>query len=408
MANLSFRSATTATTDQSGTASTIVLTKPTGAAQNDLLDATFVTFVASPSAAPTHTLPSGWSSAVTGTFTLFGGAYNGRVTRAYKIAGASEPANYTFTASANCILTIDGRAYDNPNTSNPVDVTSAVTQQSADTFYPFPTVTTSSANTLLTAACLSDGTNGSLVTWTSSDFTERNDALSLWQGDVIQASAGSSGSKSATGSIVGTGFTVVVAYNSETGAGDTPLVVTSGSLSLTGQDIVLNVGGNVGLTVDNGAISLNGQDVTLTAGSSVVIPVTNATITGQGQDVLFTVESPWTEGALTLTGSSVTLVAATSVTLAVTEGALTLAGSDVTLLADFDYTLTVDNGTVTLTGQDVTFAVGAGSTTVTVDTGSLTLTGQDVGISPSFTISSSGSPRRKRHRGLRRLLNIGR
>lgn len=220
MANLSFRSANSGT-DQSGATASIAVNKPTGTVQDDLLDATFVTFIAAPTAAPTHTLPSGWQVAATGTFTILGGAYNGRVTRAYKIAGASEGASYTFTASANCILTIDIRAYDNPDTATPFDAASTISTFTGASALTCPSVTTTVANAMVTGACLSDGTSGGLVTYTSAVLTERTDSNSLWSGDVIQASAGASGTKAVTASSGGAGFTISVAYRSETAAAAT-------------------------------------------------------------------------------------------------------------------------------------------------------------------------------------------
>lgn len=234
MSNLAFRAANSAT-DQSQSTNAISVTKPTGTAQDDLLDATFVTFIASPATAPTHTLPSGWQVAATGTFTILGGAFNGRVTRAYKIAGASEGASYSFTASANCVMTVDIRAYDNPDTATPFDIASAVSQFTGASALTCPTVTTTAVNAMVTGACLSDGTSGGLVTYTSSDLTERTDSNSLFSGDVIQAAAGASGTKAITASSGGAGFTVTVAYNSETaGGGGTP---AKGRLSLLGAGI---------------------------------------------------------------------------------------------------------------------------------------------------------------------------
>lgn len=235
MANLAFRAASSAT-DQTQSTNVLSVTKPTGTAQDDLLDATFVTYIASPAAAPTHTLPDiNWQVAATGTFTLFGGAYNCRVTRAYKIAGGSEGASYAFTASANCVLTADVRAYDNPDTADPFDVASAVSTFSGTSSLTCPTVTTTTDNALVTGACVSDGTSGVLVTYTSAALTERTDSSSLWSGDVIQAAHGASGTKAVTASSAGAGFTITVAYNSETGGGGgTP---NTGRLSLLGVGV---------------------------------------------------------------------------------------------------------------------------------------------------------------------------
>jgi hypothetical protein len=166
-------------------------------------------------------------------------------------------------------------------------------------------------------------------------------------------------------------------------------------------------GGTV-LTVDSATLLISGQDVAMQAGGSVTIPVTNTSLGLTASSVNFSVETPWTEAALTLTGSDITLTAQLSITLPVTEAALTLTGSDISLVAIQNIPLVVTNADLTLTGQDVTFLIGGGSPVViTVDTSTLTLTGSNVDISASFTIPSGtgGSARRKRYRGIRRLLN---
>lgn len=206
----------------------------------------------------------------------------------------------------------------------------------------------------------------------------------------------------------GAGMFTTVFKEASGGGTDTPLTVTSASLSVTGQDVILTLGGNATIGVTEAALLLAGQDVSLVAGSSFTIPVTNTSLSLAGSDVLFSYESAWTEASIVLTGQNVTLTAQLSITLPVTEAALTLAGSDVTLLADFDYTVGVTEANLSLTGSDVTFQISAGSVTVQVDSSNLLLTASDIGISPSFSLPATGIPRRKRHRGIRRLLNIGR
>jgi hypothetical protein len=123
-----------------------------------------------------------------------------------KLAGGAEPASYTWTISANTgavggILTFTG-----VNTSTPVNIENGQNTANALT-HASPSVTTTLANTML----VTSHAFTSAATWTApGGMTEAVDAasiavpqtggISLEINYVIQASAGATGTKTATAS----------------------------------------------------------------------------------------------------------------------------------------------------------------------------------------------------------------
>jgi hypothetical protein len=229
MANLAYRSSSSAG-DQSFSASSISATLPSGEAQNDLDVILFGTSSIAPTAAPTHTTPSGYSLAGTNTFTSAGGVLNSRVSVFYRIAPAS-PAAVTLNCSANCAIAYARMAYDNPDTAAPygqavfTDITSTTTPTA-------PAITTTKANALV----LMFLTQGTAQTATPpSGMTERVDDSSIGFSafDVIQAAAGSTGSKAATVPSATDGSVVLAEFWSEP-AGTTYNQGVAGSITSTG------------------------------------------------------------------------------------------------------------------------------------------------------------------------------
>lgn len=195
-----------------------------------------------------------------------------------------------------------------------------------------------------------------------------------------------------------------LAFTGQSVLEDQAVIITNGTLSLTGSDVTLLTG--LGLTVTEGALTLSGQDVQLLANQNFVLPVTNAVLTLEGQDVPFQLAVPWTEAALTLTGQDITLVAGVAFTLVVDNGVLAFTGQDVVLFLDEDFILPVTSATITLQGQDVTLSALT-SLTLDVTSANLTLTGQDVGLFTQYTTSGGGA-RRCRKRAAIRILSFGR
>jgi hypothetical protein len=137
--------------DASNTATTITVTKPTGTASGDLLVAVVALRLTGASITP----PAGW------TLIASGGASSITLATYWKIAGGSEPSNYTFTTTAGRqaagIARITGA-----NMTTPVDVHSSASG-TAGTSLVAASVTPSSAATLL-LECFGHGTGSATVT----------------------------------------------------------------------------------------------------------------------------------------------------------------------------------------------------------------------------------------------------
>ena len=168
--------------------------KPSGVVAGDLLLAT-LEVDADPS---TVSGPAGWTllmdtAAAQGT----GQAYHAQVW--YRVATGSEPVSYGWTVSGSPWVDIGVLAYSNVNQASPIDVSSGryagvVTSASTNA------VTTTGPNEMVVALFI-DYNAGS---WTAgSGMTQRYDFDSNDAQDVLQASAGSTGAKSATNSTSG-------------------------------------------------------------------------------------------------------------------------------------------------------------------------------------------------------------
>ena len=215
-ANMAFRAASTAEDLIDG--GNITITKPTGTVDNDLMVAHVYTAVLGATAPTTLTPPTGWTIVgTTGTITVLGGVYSIRYGTYYRVAGASEGANYTWTANGTLATAGQMVTYDNPNTSAPFD-TSATGQFTADATPTASAITTAEANEMVMTVFFSAG-DGTAGTWTApSGMAERTDANALTHDDVLQVAAGTTGTKTATYSLTGDGFWVILAFKSEPAA----------------------------------------------------------------------------------------------------------------------------------------------------------------------------------------------
>lgn len=379
----------------------------------------FVWFEASykSNAAKTVNWPTTW-----GTVTTSNTAYNGTdqfgFAWGWVIANATTNAAATITTSANCDFpTIRVANYSGIASSSTIQINTLLNRQvnpgtGAGAVTASATLTGQPALVLgssfaLAAQGWNTAVNGNarVGMW---DYGSGGTSFSAYPQDARRTSTGGYSATWTTNTGNDTYYSWITVVNESGGATDTPITVTNGTLTLTGQDVVLLPSGSEVLVVDNATLTLSGQDIQLLAGSNIVMPVTNASLGLQSQDVPFVLETPWTEGLLNLIGSNVNLIAGVSYTLSVDNASLTLTGQNINLLADEDYTLPVTAGSIVLVGQDVSFLI-TGNTSLVVDNGVLTMSGQELALNASFTISGSGTGvRRKRNRGIRRLLNIGR
>ncbi|NNF65688.1 MAG: cadherin-like domain-containing protein, partial [Acidimicrobiia bacterium] len=156
-----FRSAATVDTD----ANFIVVPVPVGVVAGDLLLAQ----ITADNGTVTITAPAGWS-------TIRQDSLGDKVTQSlfYKVATASEPANYTFTLSVNRKTAGVIAAYSGVDTTNPIDAHSGAGLAAGDP-YSAPSLTTTVADTRLVA--LFTNRNGAAVT-PPGTMTERWDHFS--------------------------------------------------------------------------------------------------------------------------------------------------------------------------------------------------------------------------------------
>ncbi len=188
----------------SGVGTSILINKPTGTVENDVLVAT-VAFVGS--SGYTVSPPGG------GGWTLIkdvstSGYYPGKTY--YKVAGSSEPASYTFTVSSSTNAGVGGIvSYRNVNTSSPIDGNSALASGSSSTHVaPATTTTASETRTVViyNQSTVGTGLNMSWTATTPSTMSERVDTygnfstsyIGLGFYDISQNDAGAMATKTAT------------------------------------------------------------------------------------------------------------------------------------------------------------------------------------------------------------------
>jgi hypothetical protein len=166
---ITWRSTTTAFVLQQG-AGLIAVARPSTVASGDVLVAGVAMGNSGNSAAPVFTAPSGWSlvrrldSGIATTLAVY-----------WHVAGASEPATYTWSFD----LPIEGEAwvsdYAGVDTVSPVDVETGVVQANSATSYATPSLKTIAANTLVLGSFASHG--GSAATWTAPPSTTTRASL---------------------------------------------------------------------------------------------------------------------------------------------------------------------------------------------------------------------------------------
>ena len=183
-----------------GTTSSLSINVPAGTASGDVL----VAAIAVKPTGITITPPAGWTS-VNRVDQTAGDANSQEVF--YHVATASEPASYSWTFSAPPVSATGGIvSYRGTDTTAPVDVFSGNVTPSATSHTATGVTTTTPNNMVISAHSFS-----SSATWTPpAGMTEevdvasltpsRNEGISLEINDVLQASAGASGDKTATAS----------------------------------------------------------------------------------------------------------------------------------------------------------------------------------------------------------------
>jgi MSHA biogenesis protein MshQ len=253
---ITFRSAASA----SAASGNLVVNVPSGTVASDVMVASIAV---RPNTA-TITAPAGW--------TLQRRTDNANATASslavyYRVAGAGEPASYTWTLSANTGSAGGIQTFSNVDTSNPVDIENGQNTASALT-HTSPTVTTTLTNTMLVTSY----EFASSATWTPpGGMTETVDTaslavpnaagISLEANYATQAAAGATGTKTATAS-----------NDADVGNADTlalrPLITfrAASSAGAASGNLVINApGGTVSSDVLVASIAVRPNTATITA-----------------------------------------------------------------------------------------------------------------------------------------------
>lgn len=211
MATWNFRASDSAFVEESATS--ITVNKPTGVVEDDLM----VVFINKDFNTPLGSPPSGW--------TTVEGIVDGDQVHVmqYKVAGASEPSDYTWTwtGGADCVGMII--AWTGVDTADPYDVSSQ--NEGVSVTHTATGITTTNDTALLVAAYGSDVTSAQAITWTTpSGMTEREDistATDIWASGSIHdeefGSAGATGDRDATASTFANFGAILAAFNISTG-----------------------------------------------------------------------------------------------------------------------------------------------------------------------------------------------
>lgn len=177
--------AVVASSSASSTTATLSIAKPTNTVSGNVMIA-----VVSGAGTTTISAPSGWTPIQDTT------SGSMRQLSYYRVAGSTEPASYSFTSSASRNASGGITSYSGANTTVPIDASSENLGTSGNAVATG--ATTTSAGDMVIAA----STTVAVTTFTApTGMTERYDQASssttLEVADVLQASAGASGSKTA-------------------------------------------------------------------------------------------------------------------------------------------------------------------------------------------------------------------
>jgi hypothetical protein len=169
----------------------LVVAKPAGTVAGDVLVASVVVSASTVSAAPAGWVPI---AAVTS-------AANPTIYSYYHVAGAAEPASYSWTLGASTTGSAAIARYSGVSNTNPLDspATSAGTSAAVSNL-AVPAITTTSAGAMLIGGAAINSSNTAVLITAPAGMTERWDLGGKRHeyDDALQAAAGSSGTKTWT------------------------------------------------------------------------------------------------------------------------------------------------------------------------------------------------------------------
>jgi hypothetical protein len=314
--------------------------------------------------------PSGWTEIGTrrrhGTTGLY------KLSLWYKIAGASEPANYTWSQNAaggGCAAAIG--AYSGVDQTTPVDVVNSASNTTSN-----PTVTsitTTVANTLLFFAC-ADETGGTYTP--PSGMTERFDIFGCTAADKTQTASGATGDVSITH---GTDQTAafLAAFRPASGATGYILPAGSGSFTETGSVAALKYARRVGAAA--GSFATTGVSSSLEYGRRIAVASGAYVQTGTIAALRQTRRVAATGVTYSAAGPPATL--RVGHTLAAGSAAYNATGAPIALA--YGREVVAASGIVVLTGQQASVRVVR---KVTAASGTFAATGTAAGIRATWKI----------------------
>ncbi len=249
--SIGYRSSATANTATG--ASSVTINKPAGTTTNDVMIANV--FVRGSGTTPSVTPPAGWTLIYQDN--LDGAVPAGLAAMAsyYRVAGASEAANYTWTFDTSRLAVAVISSYTGVNTSTPVDADNGQAN-AASTTITAPSVTTTVANTMLVGGFgLLEG--GQSIS-PPAGMTERVDIspagpnLTLEMSNELRAVAGATGQRDATASFSDTSIGQLIALRPASGGNSPPTV----SITMPANNASFTAPANI--TIDANATDSDG------------------------------------------------------------------------------------------------------------------------------------------------------
>ena len=377
-----------ATTARSTTTS-LIISKPSGVVQNDIL----IVNIASRgnNIAPTS---SGWtllrSSALGGSTIRYGSVL-------YKIAGASEPASYTFalgsgsTGGAGAILAFSG-----VDVTNPFDVSPGTIASGSTTAVSASAITTVTPNAAIILLGQAAGTNGGAsISWSNTAYRTATSPGALTelydnQQTTIRASVGAAwafkpangstgaGSATITTAVANGGLLIALRPKSQSTTDNIPPAVMSTTPASNATGVSVN--SNITVVVSESLLpsSVNTASVFLNAGSTSV--PASVSYNAGSTTIVLTPSSPLSSGTV----YTVTLKGGTA-----TDRIRDLAGN--ALVADYNWNFTTASTVTDITAPTSIISSPATGATVSVNQPvSITGTASDAGGLNRVEISVDG------------------
>ena len=352
------------------------ITAPVGVAAGHLLISVMVHNTAS-----AVTLPSGWTL-------LFNVDYGGprRVTIAYKIATASEPApardSYTFTLGAAGDGAHIIAAYRGVNQTTPIDVSANTpTSTSVNITIPEITTTVNSAMLLWVASDNNGNTLGAPAgTKVVSEMFNSVAFSRIWLAEEFDATLGATGTRLATTGGASVNWAAAsIALAPVVGSVSATMVADKAITVITGRDAIVSTG--VAVAADKALVVANARDTVISTGATVV--ANKAIIASVGRDAaLSTGATVAADKALFVAiGRNATI--STSATIAA-DKALFVANARDTVITT-GATMVADKTIAVLTGRDATISAGA---TVSADKTLVVISAKNATVSTGVGITA--------------------